>query len=186
MIKPNAYLGTALVAIHQARSDATEKPFTKSELLLWCAKINDKRAAAKLLDDLKRAGLVVRALRNGVQHPIAGIAYYRLTADGALAAKTAAAQNHDTSASTFAARLWALLRIRGALTSAEAGQLLADAGSNIAAAKKKASDWLMAWHKAHPTAVQISQVKINGYRRFVLVNDLGAIPDVKRTGGAKA
>lgn len=84
-----------------------------------------------------------------------------------------AQQPAPAQGNTLAARVWALLRIRGQLTSDEAVSLLADAGQATGRMQRRVADCLRTWATAAPDVVQISARRVAGCKRYVLVRDIG-------------
>lgn len=76
----------------------------------------------------------------------------------------------------FAERLWRLLRIRRALTADEAASLLADAGDDVAEARRQAGALMLSWSRQRPKDVRIGARRVDGLKRYVLQRDVGATP----------
>ena len=198
------YLVEALIALHGHRK-AAQRGFSRAELRAWSEKISTRPRSAQLaLDHLLACGL---AHRTKVDPTAAkpGQLYYVLTADGAAAAKAAheVRMSEDRAArcvalnqatprdrTSFLNRLWALLRMRRAITAPEAAATLVDAGGNVARAAETAQTYLYRWAQMFPGAIQTSAHRVDGALRYVVVNDLGpeppVIPTTKKARGAVA
>jgi hypothetical protein len=168
--------------------------FTRADLVAWSQAFKERPTAAQpALDHLAASGFVRRVPRPADAKPTrAGTWTYTLTASGLVAAKAAReARARDARAqgmrkvnaarpratSSFSARLWSLLRMRTALSAADAAQTLVDAGGDVDVATRTASTYLRAWARAFPDAVKVSaKPEARGAYRFVLVRDLGPTP----------
>lgn len=177
-----------VLAVHRRTANVI---FTRADLIAWSERFQQRRTGAQLaLDHLALSGLVRRIPRPADAKPAGrGTWTYVLTPEGAAAAKAARdARARDAMSrgctngnlarprnrASFAARLWALLRMRTTLTAAEAAATLADAGEDVSKVTRTASAYLRAWVCLHPRAIQISaKCEAKGAYRFVLVQDLG-------------
>lgn len=122
--------------------------------------------------------------------------HYTLTAAGAAAVAAAAqgrvpksgpkgthpAHLRAAPAGSFAARLWALVRMRQVIDTDTAASTLVDAGSDFARARKSASHYLRTWCKLGVLtegARRVNQVgKSNGNKCYVLARDCGPTPPI--------
>ncbi|KTT21885.1 hypothetical protein NS331_11010 [Pseudacidovorax intermedius] len=87
----------------------------------------------------------------------------------------------------FAGRLWKLLCIRKVLTAEEAANLLVDAGQDVGRARTRASELLLAWSRQCPLAIQPSDRRIKGAKRYGLMVDLGPTPpDIRAKARSRA
>ena len=114
---------------------------------------------------------------------------YTLTAAGADAVRAAgggkvlrtqpkgpSGARRPPEADTLAARLWALLRVRGMLDANSAVETLLDAGDDTASAVRTVRKYLSAWHKAGVLA--LSAQRVRGSKRYVLTQDAQHPPPV--------
>jgi hypothetical protein len=184
------FIVEALLALAAHRKDPA-KPFTHADLKAWSKRFRERPSGVQqALDHLERCGMVRRLAGAPSDKPLKpGTWRYQLTPEGAAAAKAAreahgraAMSRGGTKANTtrprdstsFAARLWSLLRMRRTLTAAAAAATLVDAGEDVIQAARTASKYLRLWVRLHPAAVQISAQRCRtGGFRFVLVEDLG-------------
>ncbi len=202
------FIVEALVAL-AAHLKVASKAFTRADLQGWSKRFGERPTGVQqALDHLERCAMVRRLAGVPADKPLKpGTLRYQLTTEGAAAA-TAAAETHQhalhsaaasrrnqtraRSKTSFAARLWALLRMRRTLTAPEAAATLVDAGGDVAKAANTAAHYLTRWQSLRPKAIQISKQRgVRGTRRFVLVEDLGptapvATPTVQAQGGAAA
>lgn len=185
------YIGPALLAL--ARNLKAAECFRKSDLFKWCPEFADRSTTAhSALDHLAVLGFI-HTTPTPVGRGKQGLTWYAITPDGVAAAKAAQAEaarqarargalamSASTRASSaFAARLWALLRMRQHLTAGDAAKLLTDAGDDFEQAKKRAATYLRTWAYANPKALQISAQRFDGFKRYVLLEDLGpSVPQV--------
>lgn len=83
---------------------------------------------------------------------------------------------------SFAARLWALLRMRQVIDSETAACTLVDAGEDVKKARRKANHYLRNWCAIGvitESAQRVNQVgNSNGNKRYVLTNDCGPQPPI--------
>ena len=175
-----AYTSAVLVTLGR---HIAPKPraFTAAQLTKWSPdELTDIDKVRQSCHLLATAGLLERLKRPR----------WQLTASGIVAAneakQSAAAQGRSANLrkirheqprpNGLPTRLWALLRIRRALTSDEAACILADAGDDIAAMRKSVARLLRAWHLLLPNAIQIGARRIGGFQRYVLVAELDQCP----------
>ncbi|HSW16669.1 MAG TPA: hypothetical protein VLJ86_05545 [Ramlibacter sp.] len=202
------YIVEALLTLARVQRQRT-RTFTRADLIAWSPRFQQRTTGAQLaLDHLAAAGLVRRiTVKDGAQPDKKGAWTYVLTPEGAAAGKAACDAHKHAALSaaakkgvamrprlkgTFAAKLWALLRLRQVLTAPEAAATLVDAGGNVAVATSTASKYLLLWTQLRPDAIQISGQKLKcNTNRFVLIKDIG--PDApkvtypkKAQGGAAA
>lgn len=127
---------------------------------------------------------------------------YTVTADGAAAITEAARGQVRKSGpkgtrrapppapETYAARLWALLRIRKVLTAAEAAELLVDAGGPVDVRTATAQRYLRRWSRTSAVAESTQRVNrvgtSNGQKRYVLLHDSPTPPRRANAAGAAA
>lgn len=184
------FIAEALVTLH-AHCRRSAGHFTRDHLKAWSEKFRERPTGVQhAIDHLERCGMVRRA--PGVadeKRPKPGVTRFILTAEGAAAAKAAAQAHHYAGLSaaakkgaamrprpkgTFAAKLWALFRMRRAITAAEAAATLVDAGANVATGVRTASQYLRLWARLCPQHIQVSKQKgPAGAYRFVMVADFG-------------
>lgn len=113
---------------------------------------------------------------------------YTITSTGAEAVKAAAAgkqlksgpkgphgQDRAVPPTTFAARLWALMRARGMLDTDTAAATLVDAGGDVATAAKTAQRYFARWASTGALAESAQRLP-GGRKRYVLVKDCGPNP----------
>jgi hypothetical protein len=62
------------------------------------------------------------------------------------------------------------------MTADEAASSLADAGDDIAAVRSRIGALLLAWSRIFPEALQVSAKRVDGFKRYVLLNELGPTP----------
>jgi hypothetical protein len=201
------FIVEALLVLYERLKDS-RKPFTRDNLRAWSEKFQQRPAGVQqALDHLERCGMVRRLPRAPAEKPLKpGMVRFALTAEGAAAASgaadarrraalssagTKANRNRPRDAGAFITRLWALLRMRVTLSSAEAAATLVDAGEDVRKAATTASKYMRSWARLYPDAVQISKLRESGGgMRFVLVKDLGptapVIPNTRARGGAAA
>jgi hypothetical protein len=177
---------------------STSTTFTRAELVAWSPAFQERPTGAQhALNHLAAGGFVRRIPRPvNVKWARNGTWTYTLTAEGLVAAKAAReARAREARAqgmrkvnatrpratSCFAARLWSLLRMRTALSAADAAQTLVDAGADVERATRTASSYLRAWARSYPDAIKVSaKPEPRGAYRFVLVRDLGpTAPTIK-------
>lgn len=80
-------------------------------------------------------------------------------------------------------RLWALLHARRMLTAEDAASTLIDAGErDFRNAQKQLAGYLRAWAALVPDVVKVSEKRINGCKRYVLVKDGGIHPPPTKAG----
>lgn len=195
------YVAAALLALGLNRVDDTETPFTAAQLSGWVPAYPNANTAKLAIDILVRHAYIEmceQPARNKRTHVVAPADRWHLTHIGANAVQQAvdSCEPLDQRAygrmaepgtvNPFALRLWNLLRIRRMLTADDAASLLIDAGDNTAAARRKAGELLLAWQRACPQALRLSAKRINGFKRYVLQVDVGAMPPETREGAIKA
>lgn len=179
------------------------KPFTSSELYGWLPELGSSRVARLACTMLKQRGVLAQAphaVPDGMRRP-ANPQTWQLTEDGleicratlqaavrkANGEALAARNRQQPKGHTLRHRLWALLRIRTALTSEDALAVLADAGQDTSTLQRRISKQLREWSIVCPNAVQISAKRVDGRIRYVLVQDLGATPpEAQAKTGSKA
>lgn len=170
----------------------TPRPFTTMEALAWVPELETARTARTACRVMYLRGLFMRTpdvVPPGMRRPAnphtwqlspKGLEACRAARQEAVAASRSAKakERHQQRpvSSTLYGRLWNLLRMRQSLTSEDAVGVLADAGEDTRAIQESIKRYLHGWAKARPDAVQISARRINGYLRYVLVQDIGAIP----------
>nr|WP_315237681.1 hypothetical protein [uncultured Albidiferax sp.] len=187
------FIGEALQAL--ARNLKAAAAFDRADLVKWTPGIAARpRAAGTALEHLKVLGFIAYVPRPEQRPSVKGQVFYGITPDGIEAAKTAQAEalrqvrakaalqmsDRTRASSDFAARLWALVRMRKTLTAQDAAELLTDAGNDVAKAKAQASTYLLTWSTAFPDALQVSAKRFGGFKRYVLLRDLG--PSVPMVG----
>ena len=168
------------------------QPFTSSDLFGWLPELGSSKTARLACTMLKQRGVLAQAphaVPDGYRRPT-NPQTWQLTENGleiCRATMHAAARkaNADTLVAhnrrqpkghTLRYRLWSLLRIRTALTSADAVSVLADAGDDTRTLQTRISRHLREWNIAFPDAVQLSAKRIDGHLRYVLCVDLGPTP----------
>jgi hypothetical protein len=200
------FVVAALLALAARGKTDAGRPFTRADLRAWSDNIRKRPAGAQhALDHLERAGLIRRVhVAPGELPPPPGLVRYVLTPEGAAAAKAADAErvraaraagcikgnkSRPRQQDSFVVRLWALFRMRKALTGPEAAETLVDAGQDVRRAARTAGQYLRCWQAMHPNAIQVAAQRLAGAYRFVLVQDLGpqapVIPNELARGGAK-
>lgn len=168
------------------------RPFSVHELMEWVPDLQSAPIARRACQVMQQRGLFAQAPDQappGMRRP-ANPQTWQLTPDGieacraakqeegmrARVASTKATKAQRPATSTLYGRLWALLRIRQSLTAGDAVAVLADAGDNTRAMQGTVSRYLSGWAAGYPHAVQVSAKRIQGFLRYVLVQDLGATP----------
>ncbi len=179
-----------------------EHPFTIDQLLSWAPELGKSGAARCACKTLARSGLLVRApdapLPDAGRRP-SNPSTWRLTANGIQACRAAVqeagkqariatlkATNRKRIGSTLYGRLWNLLRNRKHLTAEEAVATLADAGDETQRLLRSASGYLSAWQLAFPEHIQVSARRVNGFKRYVVVQDPGPTPPPARRAAQEA
>lgn len=161
--------------------------FTKADLHAWVPGLSDGQRTKHALHTLMQNGLITSELYS-LPVTLIAVATYTVTVAGAEAIKAAADGQRLTSGprgphskdravprTTFAARLWALMRARQMLDTETAAATLVDAGNDVAKAAKTAQRYLARWAKTGALAVS-AQRMANGCKRYVLVKDIGPVP----------
>lgn len=183
------YVAAALVALGKYLPSDTKTPFSASDLARWVPTYPKPGTAMLAINSLVRAEYLALIPENTVRTAfLMPICYWHLTTAGAEAAAAALKADRalnpaahgditpDAPVDPLAARLWSLLRIRRALTADEAASVLADAGDDIAAARRQLGALLLAWSRRFPEGLQISKKRIGKFKRYVLLVDLGGTP----------
>ena len=177
------------------------RPFTASELLEWAPELRTQRTARMACEAMQRGGLLTgepAATAPDVRRPTNPVFLWSLTPDGVTACKAAqqeqasqarsvATKEHNAQRAHPGAlrnRAWALLRIRQALTAQEAAGVLADAGDDVGGMERVLGKYLLQWEQARPDAIQVSARRINRFKRYVLVKDIGNLPPKEVVGVA--
>lgn len=181
----------------QARGADSRLTFNEGALAAWAPALRSVSAARAAIDAMARTKLIELAPEVGVADtaPLR----YRLTSAGCEAVQGArkllpslhkAAHGPMTPADQvepFAGRLWKLLCIRKVLTAEEAANLLLDAGQDVSRARTRASELLLAWSRQCPLAIQVSDKRVKGAKRYGLMVDLGPTPpDLRGKGRSRA
>ena len=205
---PQYWFVVEALAVLYSHLKASRAAFTRDQLKAWSPRFQERPTGAQhALDHLERCAMVRRLTGTPAAKPLKQGAWrYQLTTAGAVMATAAAetqrharmsaagkkgAQARTRSQDSFAARLWALFRMRRTITAPEAAATLVDAGGDVPKAANAAAQYLGRWSRLHPDAIQTSKQRgPRGARRFVLVRDLGPIapaatpPIAKAHGGA--
>ena len=173
---------TALALCALGEHARPSRPFTARDLARWSPVFAARPGYAKLaLQALRRQALA---------EPVEPYAYVRqhqleterwlLTADGHVLARSVAQEHPGATPADPAAlptRLWALLRIRRSLTSAQAAAVLLDAGqAGAARMQRQIADCLRGWSQTMPHAVKLRAVPQDGCKCYVLVAAVGRRP----------
>ncbi|KLN57640.1 hypothetical protein VPARA_11530 [Variovorax paradoxus] len=187
--RPSWFVGAALIALGQHRAGDTTTPFSAADLARWVPAYPKPSTPMLAIKVLTTHEYVTQVPLTGFPPPcIRPVNYWLLTPAGAEAAKAAlqsdralhpaayGANTPQAAVDPFALRVWSLLRIRKALTADEAASLLSDAGDDIPATRSQIGALLLAWSRSAPKAVQISAKRVNGFKRYVLLIDLGSSP----------
>lgn len=178
------------------------RPFTAAELLEWAPELRTPRTARTACEAMQRGGLLTAApapATPGVRRPTNPVLLWSLTPDGVVACKAAQHEQASQARSVTTTqrniqrvlpgalrnRAWALLRIRKALTAQDAASVLADAGDDVTRMERVLGQYLIQWAKARPDAIEVSARKINRFKRYVLVKDIGNLPPKHVVGGAE-
>lgn len=171
------FTGLALCALGEHARPG--KPFTVRHLAGWAPPFAARIGYAKLaLQDLRRRGLVELAQPTAIlrQHQLDS-ARWLLTVDGHVLARSVLQEHPNAAlgdATALAARLWALLRIRRSLTSAQAAAVLLDAGQGDAVRmQRQIADILRGWARTVPHALKLRAVPQDGCKCYVLVVTIG-------------
>lgn len=188
------FIGEALIAIGRNLDKA--ECFSHAELAKWRPEVAERSTIPlRALKHLHLSGFVTPIQRPTNKPWLGnGVHYYAITSDGKEAAIAAAAEatrlarskgalkmsEVTRGSSVFAARLWSMFRLRQQLTALDAAELLTDAGGDIEAAKVRAATYLRTWAKAFPAEIQVSAQRFDGFKRYVLLKDLG--PSVPAVG----
>lgn len=177
------------------------RPFTARELLEWAPELRTPRTARMACEAMQRGGFLTVApipATPNVHRPKNPVLLWSLTPDGMVACKVAmqeqASQARSVSVSKHNAqraypsalrnRAWALLRIRQSLTAQEAAGVLADAGDDVGGMERVLGKYLLQWEQARPDAIQVSARRVNRFKRYVLVKDIGNLPPKLAIGAA--
>lgn len=177
---------TVVLLTLQTREADSSLTFNEGALAAWVPALRGTSAARAAIHAMLRHKLIELAPQAGAPHtaPL----QYRLTPAGCEAVQGAkkllrtlhkAAHGPMTPADQvepFAGRLWRLLCIRKVLTAEEAANLLLDAGEDVGRARTRASELLLAWSRQCPLAIQVSDKRIKGAKRYGLTVDLGPTP----------
>lgn len=201
--KTRWFVAAALVALGQHRAGNPEARFCAADMADWAPDFRLKRSSPMLgIRQLQIHGYLASAGESAPQSPcIKPVPYWHMTASGAEAAKAAyqAARRDNPAAfvprdpqgvvDPFSQRLWSLLRIRRALTADEAACVLVDAGDDITGTRTKCGALFLAWSRLFPDSLQVAAKRVDGFKRYVLVEDLGATaptaPRATTAGGRK-
>lgn len=181
------WTSAAVLVALAARQMQHGDTFTQKDLGTWVPQLKQNKRMKDALATLKQNGIISSQL----QLPPGTTdlhAIYTLTPVGAEAVNAAASGHRLTSGprgphskdrtvshTTFAARLWALLRARQMLDTETAAATLVDAGGDVATAAKTAQRYLARWASTGALAVS-AQRMANGCKRYVLVKDPGPNP----------
>lgn len=181
------WTSAAVLVALAARKMSAGQQFTQDDLRAWVPQLAEGKRTKHALCTLTQNGLITSKLHHQPGTPDV-IATYTLTTAGGEAIKAAADGQRLTSGprgphskdravprTTFAARLWALLRARQMLDTETAAATLVDAGGDVATAAKTAQRYLARWASTGALAVS-AQRMANGCKRYVLVKDPGPIP----------
>ncbi len=168
------------------------RPFTATELLAWVPELESAPMARRACSVMQMRGMFMPApdvAPPGMRRPTnpqtwqltpVGVEACRAAKqEAAMAARAAKMREHYQQrpiSSTLYGRLWNLLRVRQALTSEDAVGVLADAGDDTRSVQASIARYLHGWAKARPDAIQVSAKRVNGFFRYVLVQDIGARP----------
>lgn len=201
--------GAVLLAL-AAQKLRTGDSFTANQLGQWVPGVKHPGRMRYVTLKLQELGFVTAGQKleqpADSTAPAALLNRYTLTATGAAAAKAAASGNvpksgpkgqHSTTRvpepGSLVARLWSLVRARKIIDSESAACTLMDAGDNsdIARTQATVSRYLNRWAKAgvlQEGALRVrGQGKNPGYKRYVLVTDVGPRPPIwTPTARAKA
>lgn len=173
------WTSAAVLVALAARGFTAGKRFTNKELREWVPQLKTghrfKHAVETLVDNafISSERVVTTDL----------IVKYTVTKTGAEAIKAAASgalrksgpkgphtKDRAIAPTTFAARLWALMRARQMLDTETAAATLVDAGDDVAKAAKTAQRYLARW--ASTGALTESKHRMpSGCKRYVLVKD---------------
>lgn len=191
--RPAWHILAALVALGQHRSNGdAHVPFSEADLARWVPAYPRASYARMAIDRLvlreEAERLEEKTVRMSCARPVL---YWRLTVTGAATARAAYIADRALNPAAHGAlpavpvdplaqRLWSLLRIRHALTADEAAASLTDAGEDIAAARTQFGAVLLAWSRRFPGELQVSKKRVNGFKRYVLLVDLGSTPPAFR------
>ena len=175
-----AYTSAVLVALGRHIAPKP-RPFTAAQLVQWNTdELADIDKVRQTFQALAAAGLLERIKRPRWQLTAAGLVAANEAKQSAASRGRAAnlrkIRCEQPRPNGLPVRLWALLRIRRALTSDEAACVLADAGDDIAAMRKGVARLLRAWQLLLPHAIQISSKRMGGFQRYVLVAELDQHP----------
>jgi hypothetical protein len=188
--RPRWYVAVALVALGRHRDGDTKTPFCAADLTRWAPEFAKRSSPALAITILLRHRYVEEVDVKVKSPCLQPVVSWRMTPEGLQAAKAAAqvAQSERAGAfiekapsivtppDPFAARLWSLLHIRGALTADEASCVLVDAGDEVAGVRKRCGALLLAWSRRFPDTLQVSARRVEGQKRYVLLGDLGKQP----------
>ncbi|MGJ7611815.1 MULTISPECIES: hypothetical protein [unclassified Variovorax] len=196
--RPAWHVLAALVALGQHRSNGNANvPFSEVDLASWVPTYPRASYARLAIDRLvlreEAERLEEKTVRMSCVRPVL---YWRLTETGVATARAAYTADRALNPAAHGAlpavpvdplaqRLWSLLRIRRALTADEAAASLTDAGEDIAAARSQFGAILLAWSRRYPSELQVSKKRIDGFKRYVLLDDLGSTPPAFRVQKAK-
>ncbi|MFE8644148.1 hypothetical protein ACFX58_03575 [Sphingomonas sp. NCPPB 2930] len=182
------FVGAALIALGMHRANDMATQFTQYDLAQWIPAYRGPDTAIMAIKALLNSKLI-EGEPCGLGHVTRRSRSYRLTTEGVAAARSAlhsdktlhpaaygSAAKPAGPVDPFAQRLWSLLRIRRALTADDAASTLVDAGDDVARARRKAGELLLAWSRICPPPVQVSAKRVDGFKRYVLVVDLGLLP----------
>lgn len=182
------FVGATLRALAQHVSSCSQT-FTACDIAAWGSDLQGQPGKARLA--LVRMGcheMVMDATERppGLLSPIVKLEpRWRLTPKGLGTCRSVAqalpnAEQPDPSA--LSTRLWALLRSKRAITSDEAASTLIDAGSrDYSAAQRQISNYLLAWTRLLPNAIKVSDRRVKGCKRYVMVTDGGVFPPPTRS-----
>lgn len=161
--------------------------FTSRQLRAWVPQFRSGQRMKYSMETLSGNGYV-RSAPCFDKKSCQNFTTYTITSTGAEAIKSAAAgrqlksgpkgphsQNRAVPPTTFAARLWSLMRARGMLDTETAAATLVDAGGDVATAAKNAQRYFARWASAG-ALTESSHRLPGGRKRYVLVKDSGPTP----------
>lgn len=187
----NWFVPVVLLALGKHLQHASQ-PWTTVDLLAWAPELIQPLTVRLACEKLVRDGLLcqVPGSLNGMRRP-QNVLTFQTTPEGWAACQGAVTRMREQSTldrrraqrdkgvtRTLYGRLWALMRNRQLLTASEAAETLTDAGDDVRTVQARAAEYLGQWRRQLPEHIQVSSKRVNGFLRYVVVQDPGPVPPI--------
>lgn len=176
------WTSAAVLVALAARGFTAGQQFMSGQLRSWVPQLQKSHRLKHAVETLKDNGFISSRMQTE-PGSAQSQAVYTVTTTGAEAIKAAASgtvrksgpkgphgKRRAVPPSTFAARLWALMRARQMLDTETAAATLVDAGQDVAKAAKTAQRYLARWSSTGALAVSKQRMP-GGCKRYVLLKD---------------